>query len=62
MITTSRVGWGKECGMTKHEVVGAISELWRFPVKSMQGEALVAAQVLAEHGIHGDRGYAVQDR
>ena len=43
-------------------IVGTLRALLRYPVKSMQGEALVAAQVLAEHGIHGDRGYAVQDR
>ena len=33
--------------------------LWRYPVKSMQGEALETAEVLA-HGISGDRRYGVQ--
>jgi MOSC domain-containing protein len=41
--------------------VGSVVELWRYPVKSMQGEALGAA-VLAERGILGDRGYALIDR
>jgi uncharacterized protein YcbX len=31
-----------------------VAELWRFPVKSMRGEQLVAAE-LTEDGIRGDR-------
>lgn len=40
--------------------VGAIAELWRYPVKSMGGEAL-AAGVLTSRGISGDRVYALVD-
>jgi len=34
--------------------------LWRYPVKSMAGEALAAAE-LGERGLPGDRGLAVRD-
>lgn len=37
-----------------------VAEVWRYPVKSMQGERLDAADV-GEHGIPGDRGWAVRD-
>jgi uncharacterized protein len=37
-----------------------VTELWRYPVKSMQGERLDAADVIAE-GIPGDRAFAVVD-
>lgn len=39
---------------------GTVQSLWRFPVKSMQGEPLDEAQ-LTEVGIPGDRTYAVVD-
>lgn len=42
------------------EQVGRISELWRFPVKSMAGERLEHAEVTAG-GITGDRLWAVRD-
>jgi MOSC domain-containing protein len=42
-------------------VVGTIHELWRFPVKSMQGERADSADV-TEAGIIGDRAFAVIDR
>lgn len=38
-------------------VIGAVREIRRFPVKSMAGEALEAAE-LGWHGIAGDRRYA----
>ncbi len=38
--------------------VGNISELWRFPVKSMQGETLQQVEMTAL-GVVGDRGYAL---
>lgn len=41
--------------------VGTVSEVWRFPVKSMQGERLDAAQ-LTPGGVVGDRAYALVDR
>ena len=43
-------------GMTQ----GTVSELWRFPVKSMGGER-VSAAVVGERGVHGDRLWAVRD-
>jgi uncharacterized protein YcbX len=41
-------------------VVGRITELWRYPVKSMAGEQLARATVGAQ-GILGDRGWALRD-
>lgn len=41
--------------------VGRVHGLWRYPVKSMQGETLAEA-VLGPHGIVGDRAYALLDR
>jgi uncharacterized protein YcbX len=37
-----------------------VSELWRYPVKSMQGERLESATI-DELGIQGDRGWALFD-
>jgi len=37
-----------------------VAELWRFPVKSLQGERLDGATV-TDGGIVGDRGYAIFD-
>jgi uncharacterized protein YcbX len=37
-----------------------VLELWRFPVKSLQGEQLETAEIDAD-GIVGDRGYALFD-
>ena len=47
--------------MSASEPVGTIRALWRFPVKSMLGEELDAAD-LTEAGIVGDRAYAIRDR
>lgn len=41
-------------------IVGHIKEIWRYPVKSMQGESLTSSPVVAL-GIPGDRGWAVRD-
>jgi uncharacterized protein YcbX len=41
-------------------VVGSIVSLWRYPVKSMLGEELNAAEV-AKRGLLGDRAYALVD-
>lgn len=41
--------------------VGSVSQLWRYPAKSMQGERLEAARIEPEHGIVGDRAWAVRD-
>src|SRR5437867_10076009 len=42
------------------EAVGAVVSLWRYPVKSMMGEELNAAEV-TERGLRGDRAYALVD-
>ena len=47
--------------MNASEPVGTIGALWRFPVKSMLGEELDAADV-SEGGIVGDRAYALVDK
>ena len=41
-------------------IVGSVAELWRFPVKSMQGEQLREVEVTAR-GVVGDRAYALID-
>jgi uncharacterized protein len=40
---------------------GSVASLWRYPVKSMLGEELDAAE-LGERGVLGDRAYALLDR
>ena len=40
--------------------MGRVAALWRYPVKSMQGEPIVFADV-TERGIAGDRALALQD-
>src|SRR2546428_6210151 len=40
--------------------VGTVTGLWRYPVKSMLGEALDESEV-GEHGLAGDRAYALLD-
>ncbi|HUP69190.1 MAG TPA: MOSC N-terminal beta barrel domain-containing protein [Acidimicrobiales bacterium] len=42
-------------------VLGSVLELWRYPVKSMQGEGLTEAQV-SQRGVLGDRAFALIDR
>src|SRR5687767_5936401 len=41
--------------------LGAVVSVWRYPVKSMMGEELNAAEV-TERGLRGDRAYALVDR
>src|SRR5262249_30461185 len=41
-------------------IVGSVAELWRFPVKSMQGEQLQEVTVTERGGL-GDRAYALID-
>ena len=41
-------------------VVGKVKEIWRYPVKSMQGESLSVAS-FQELGIPGDREWALKD-
>ena len=50
----------EETEVANGEVVGAVAELWRFPVKSMRGERLQQAEV-TERGVVGDRAYALID-
>jgi MOSC domain-containing protein len=40
--------------------IGVVAALWRYPVKSMRGEALSAATV-TPHGLAGDRQLAVRE-
>src|SRR5688572_21436973 len=40
--------------------IGSVLEIWRFPVKSMGGER-VASTTIGEHGVHGDRLWAIRD-
>jgi uncharacterized protein YcbX len=47
--------------MDASEPVGTVRALWRFPVKSMLGEELDAAD-LSEGGVVGDRAYALIDK
>jgi uncharacterized protein len=42
------------------QVLGSVASLWRFPVKSMMGEELNAAET-TERGLLGDRAYALVD-
>ena len=41
-------------------VLGSVVSLWRYPVKSMMGEELNAAEV-TNGGLLGDRAYALVD-
>ncbi|MGH7133984.1 MAG: MOSC N-terminal beta barrel domain-containing protein, partial [Phycisphaerales bacterium] len=41
-------------------IIGHVTELWRYPVKSMGGESLPRATV-GPLGIPGDRGWALRD-
>lgn len=41
-------------------VVGTVAEMWRYPVKSMQGER-VDASLVTRRGMVGDRAYALVD-
>lgn len=41
--------------------VGRVSELWRYPVKSMRGDRVGSADVTDRWGVPGDRGWAVRD-
>jgi len=41
-------------------IVGKLSEIWLYPVKSMRGAKLESCRVGAS-GLHGDRGWALRD-
>ena len=41
--------------------IASVAALWRYPVKSMMGEELGSTR-LSEHGLIGDRSYALIDR
>ena len=40
--------------------LGTVSQVWRYPVKSMSGERLESATI-GTRGVAGDRGWAVRD-
>jgi len=40
--------------------VGTVKQIWRFPVKSMQGDTVPSAQV-SSRGVVGDRAWAMRD-
>ena len=42
-------------------LVGTISSLWRYPVKSMLGEPVTGPVAIDEGGIDGDRRFGVVD-
>jgi len=42
------------------ELVGTVSELWRYPIVGLQGESMKRARI-AETGISGDRAYQLRD-
>jgi MOSC domain-containing protein len=46
--------------MAMSGIVGTVAELWRFPVKSMQGEKIERTE-LGGRGLAGDRAYALID-
>lgn len=46
--------------MSGAELIGRVAEIWRYPVKSMQGESLARA-VFGPGGVDGDRRFAVVD-
>lgn len=41
--------------------VGEVSELWRYPVKSMRGDRVGSTEVTGRWGFPGDRGWALRD-
>ena len=41
--------------------LGVLAALWRYPVKSMLGEE-INASIVAQHGLLGDRAYALVDK
>jgi len=51
VVTTSR---------RDHTLVGRVAEVWRYPVKSLVGERLAAAEIDAR-GVVGDRLWSVRD-
>lgn len=48
-------------GRMPHLATGSVQALHRYPVKSMAGEALTTATVLDDHGLQGDRAFALID-
>jgi uncharacterized protein YcbX len=41
-------------------VTGTVTELWRYPIKSMLGEQVESTEI-TEHGVTGDRAFALID-
>ncbi|AWH92831.1 hypothetical protein A6035_12390 [Dietzia lutea] len=41
--------------------MGTVSELWRYPVKSMRGDRVAETAVTERWGLPGDRGWVIRD-
>ena len=46
--------------MKNGKIVGSVKEVWRYPVKSMQGEQIAQCDV-TKQGVVGDRGWVIKD-
>ena len=46
--------------MSDGNVVGKVSQLWRYPVKSMGGEQIESAAI-DQNGVAGDRGWVIRE-
>jgi uncharacterized protein len=44
-----------------NSLVGTIKSIWRYPVKSLQGEKLLTETEISSRGVVGDRAYALLD-
>src|SRR5207245_1392563 len=59
-IRREHSGGGGLTMTSTQKILGSVVSLWRYPVKSMMGEELNAAEV-TKVGLLGDRAYALID-